>query len=308
MTDIQHRIPVLIDTDPGVDDAFCLGFGAAYADELDLKGVTAMGGNNYTSVTTRNALALLQFYHRTDVPVAPGATAYLTEEFGTPVAKFHGANGLGNQEIPDPVRKPEPMEGCDFIYKVAKECGGKLVIVTVCPETNLAKAFRKYPDLPGMIEKIVVMGGSTTTGNITPYAEANIRHDVPAADVVFNAGVPIDMIGLNLTRQCVVPDTRLRELATECRPELLDFLCALIRFRNGETMHDAVAIATLIDETVTTWERGTVKINTDPADERYGETVFTPDPNGTVRVGMQADYAKYEAMFAGMANRMNAAR
>lgn len=302
-----RKIPIIIDTDPGVDDSFCLAMGAAWPEVFDLKGVTTIGGNNTTAVTTRNALALLQLYHRTDVPVAAGADSYLEEPFGEPGAKFHGANGLAEQIIPEPERKPEPIAACDFIYETAKKCGGELVLVTVGPETNLALAFNKYPDLKTMIKKIVVMGGSLTRGNVTPYAEANIGHDVPAAAVVFTTGIPIDMVGLNVTLRSPVAAERLDEYAPECRAEVKEFMKALIRFRNGEAMHDAVAISTLLDDNTVEWQRGMVRIHTEN-DEFRGKTEFTPDPNGNMRVAVEPGLAVYEKLFCETANKFTEAQ
>ena len=93
----MKRIPIIVDTDPGVDDFFCLAIAAAYDELFDLRAVTTIGGNNTTDVTTRNALDILKLFHREDVPVARGADSYLKEPFGEPVAKFHGENGIGKE-------------------------------------------------------------------------------------------------------------------------------------------------------------------------------------------------------------------
>ncbi|MBO7697962.1 MAG: nucleoside hydrolase, partial [Erysipelotrichaceae bacterium] len=197
----MKKIPIIIDTDPGVDDFFCMAIGCGFRDLFDLRAITTIGGNNLTYVTTANALDILKLFKREDVPVARGADSYLAEPFGEPVAKFHGANGLGDVVIDRSDRKPHPLPACDVIYEQAKQCNGELVLVTVGPETNLALAFNKYPDLKHMIKKIVVMGGTLTSGNISPYAEANIGHDAKAARIVFETGIPVDMIGLNVTRK-----------------------------------------------------------------------------------------------------------
>ena len=176
----MERIPIVIDTDPGIDDFFCLALACAYSDRLDLRAVTTMGGNNHTDVTTQNALNILSLF-RTDVPVARGADRYLEAEFGAPAAKCHGVNGVGNLVLPQSDRTPDDLPAWDKLYEIAKAAQGELVLVTVAPLTNIALALQKHPDLPHWIKKIVMMGGSIGRGNITPYVEANAGHD-PAAE------------------------------------------------------------------------------------------------------------------------------
>lgn len=297
----MKRIPILIDTDPGVDDFFCLALAIANRDKFDIRAVTTIGGNNWTEVTTRNALDILDWLG-CDSPVAAGAKSYLREPFAPPVAKFHGENGLGNLEIPHTDRKAVDLVGCEMIYKAAKEAGGELIVVTVGPETNLALALMNHPDLPSLIKKIVVMGGSTSFGNITPHAEANIAHDRFAADVVFNSGVPIDMIGLNLTHTCCISADEFEALATEARPEVKAFMKGLVEFRNGEPMHDAIALATLVDESITEWQDCRISIELADA-EKLGKTHILPQEEGIKhRVAVKMDLNSYRKIFADMAN------
>lgn len=202
----MERIPIVIDTDPGIDDFFCLALACAYSDRLDLRAVTTMGGNNHTDVTTQNALNILSLF-RTDVPVARGADRYLEAEFGAPAAKCHGSNGVGNLVLPQSDRMPDDLPAWDKLYEIAKAAQGELVLVTVAPLTNIALALQKHPDLPHWIKKIVMMGGSIGRGNITPYVEANAGHDPAATKLVFESGIPIDMVGLSITLGCPIrPD------------------------------------------------------------------------------------------------------
>ena len=197
----MERIPIVIDTDPGIDDFFCLALACAYSDRLDLRAVTTMGGNNHTDVTTQNALNILSLF-RTDVPVARGADRYLEAEFGAPAAKCHGSNGVGDLILPQSDRAPDDLPAWDKLYEIAKAAQGELVLVTVAPLTNIALALQKHPDLPHWIKKIVMMGGSIGRGNITPYVEANAGHDPAATKLVFESGIPIDMVGLSITLGC----------------------------------------------------------------------------------------------------------
>ena len=180
---------------------FCLALACAYSDRLDLRAVTTMGGNNHTDVTTQNALNILSLF-RTDVPVARGADRYLEAEFGAPAAKCHGSNGVGNLVLPQSCRTPDALPAWDKLYEIAKAAQGELVLVTVAPLTNIALALQKHPDLPHWIKKIVMMGGSIGRGNITPYVEANAGHDPAATKLVFESGIPIDMVGLSITLGC----------------------------------------------------------------------------------------------------------
>lgn len=292
----MKRIPILIDTDPGVDDSVCLALAVAYSDYFDLKAVTTIGGNNYTSVTTRNALDLLAFYGA-DVPVYSGEQSYLKEPFGPPVAKFHGVNGLGNAEIPHTTKQAENQIASEAIYQIAKECNGELTVVTVGPETNLGKAFLDHPDLKDYIKKIVVMGGGVHRGNITPYAEANVGHDAYAADIVFNSDIPLDMIGLNVTMVCPLPLDVFDPMATSMKEDVREFLRKLIIFRNGEPMHDAIALATLVDDSFIEWQTGDIQIELNDK-VRFGETVVTENKNGHHRAAMTIDKEHYYRIFS----------
>ena len=137
----MERIPIVIDTDPGIDDFFCLALACAYSDRLDLRAVTTMGGNNHTDVTTQNALNILSLF-RTDVPVARGADRYLEAEFGAPAAKCHGSNGVGDLILPQSDRTPDDLPAWDKLYEIAKAAQGELVLVTVAPLTNIALALQ----------------------------------------------------------------------------------------------------------------------------------------------------------------------
>ena len=295
-------LPILIDTDPGVDDFFCIAIGCAFRDLLDLKAITTIGGNNTTEVTTQNALNILSLLHREDVPVAKGADSFLTHPFGRPAARFHGANGLGNVELQKSENSPDPLPACDMIYQKAVECNGELVVVTVGPETNLALALNKYPDLKNLIRKIVVMGGTITTGNISPYAEANIYNDSEAARTVFASGIPIDMVGLNVTRQAPLRKSLFDNVSPSVRPEVRYVMEKLIEFRNEEAMHDAIAVSSLISDDVITWKDSYTYV-IDGTGEKRGLTVT--DFNSSAcnsRIAVEINTAAYYKVITDMIN------
>ena len=291
----MKKIPILIDTDPGVDDFFCIALGCMFQERFDLKAVTTIGGNNLTDVTTRNALNILKLFHREDVPVARGNDSYLAKPFGEPVARFHGANGIGNVILENSDRRIDELAACDKIYETALSCDGELVLVTVGPETNLALAFLKYPDLKKMIRKIVVMGGSLTEGNVTAYAEANIYHDVKAAKIVFESGIPIDMIGLNVTREAPLKRSILDQ--TDAIDDTVkDVVSRLIEFRNEESMHDAIAISSLLDDQIIGFRNADITIIDDDK-EKEGMTHTIFNENALNRAAVNIDvYRYYELM------------
>jgi inosine-uridine nucleoside N-ribohydrolase len=300
----MKRIPIIVDTDPGVDDFFCLAIAAAYDDLFDFRAVTTIGGNNTTDVTTGNALDILKLFHREDVPVARGADSYLKEEFGEPVAKFHGENGIGNVELEHSDRQIDPLCACDKIYEEAKKCGGELVLVTAGPETNLALAFQKHPDLRDMIAKITVMGGSLDTGNVTEYGEANLWHDAYAAKIVFETGIPIDMIGLNTTRKAPLRKDIFDGLDAD--EKIKNVMLKLIRFRNEEPMHDAIAISSLVNEKAILFRDAYTYIIEDG--ERRGMSVAEYDRPPNSRVAVDIDNEEYYKVIRDTICRLSAYR
>jgi inosine-uridine nucleoside N-ribohydrolase len=187
---------LLIDCDPGHDDAVALLFAARH---LDLVGVTTVHGNSSLENTTRNALALLELAGL-DVPVARGCAGPLVGH-ATYAPDIHGKSGLDGATLPVPTRRLVDAHAVDFIIDQAERHKGELVVAVIGPQTNLAMALRREPRLTTWLCEITVMGGSTTTGNVTPAAEFNIYCDPEAAAAVFASGVPIRMVGLNVTRR-----------------------------------------------------------------------------------------------------------
>ena len=190
------KTKILIDCDPGHDDAVALLYAAR---QLDLIGVTTVHGNNSLENTTRNALAVLELAG-IDVVIARGCAEPLAQK---PIhaADIHGKTGLDGADIPAPTRKPIATHAVDFIIEQAQRHKGELVVALIGPQTNLALALKREPLLGKWLREITIMGGSTTLGNITPAAEFNIYADPEAAAVVYGCGVPIRMVGYNVTRE-----------------------------------------------------------------------------------------------------------
>jgi len=178
------KIPLIIDTDPGVDDTIALIMSLAY-EGFDLIGLTTVGGNvslEYTSANANNIVALTG----RDVPVIKGANKPLKKELVT-ASHIHGINGMGSIKLEDSSRGFMDVEVEDFIYKEALKHSGEIRILTLGPLTNIAKAMLKYPDLEQHIHSIVSMGGAMGVGNVTPAAEYNIYADPDSAKIVFDS-------------------------------------------------------------------------------------------------------------------------
>ena len=217
-------IPAIIDCDPGHDDVMAILYGAR---TLDLKGITTVHGNAPLSMTTRNARRLVELAGLTHIPIAAGMDRPLVRE---PVyaPEVHGQTGLDGPDLPEPTIPILQEHAVEFIYRTAMEVDD-LVLLPIGPLTNVAVALRRYPELASRITMISLMGGSLTFGNSTPAAEFNIWADPDAAHVVFSSGIPIKMVGLNVTRQVsATPERRAQVRAIGSRTttavaQMLDF-------------------------------------------------------------------------------------
>ena len=189
---------VLIDMDPGTDDALAL-IAALNSPELDVLGVTTVGGNASLADTTRNALRLLE-HLGSDVPVSRGSARPLKGRFEY-AYHFHGAAGLGVR-LPRPRTTPTAERAVERIVRAASEHRGALTVIALGPLTNVARALRSEPSLAGWLAEVVIMGGAVEVpGNVTPHAEFNIYDDPEAAHEVLTSGVPARLIGLDVTTE-----------------------------------------------------------------------------------------------------------
>jgi inosine-uridine nucleoside N-ribohydrolase len=235
--------PVVIDCDPGHDDAIALLLALA-SPELELRGVTTVSGNQTLEKTTTNALKVLEFAGRTDVPVAAGADRPLLRERFV-AAYVHGESGLEGPELPEPRTRPVAQHAVDFL---AERVEGA-TLVPVGPLTNVALLLARYPDVRP--ERIVLMGGAIAEGNVTPAAEFNIWADPEAAARVFASGIDLTMIGLDVTHRALVGAVEAERLRASGRTGTL--VAELLEFYNrfhaetygfaGSPIHDAVAVA-----------------------------------------------------------------
>ena len=198
---MMNKFPVWIDCDPGVDDSAAIIL-ASDLKELDILGISTVAGNTPLSKTTANALKLGDLVGK-PYPVYAGADRPLIRPY-LDGSDFHGAEGLGTASLPATERQPEEEKAWDGLYAAAKANPGTLELITMGPLTNIAIALEIYPDLPKLVHRILMMGGSVTRGNRTPCAEYNIYADPDATQVVFRSGIPIVMCGLEVTEQAYI--------------------------------------------------------------------------------------------------------
>jgi len=275
-TAVQH---IIIDTDPGVDDALAILL-ALRSPELKVEAITPVAGNVPLDYTLPNALRLVEIAGRPDIPVAAGASHPLVRNLIT-AAHVHGNNGLAGVEFPAPKIKPVRESATEIIRRLVRSSPGEITIVAVGPLTNVAIALRADPELAGMIRAIVIMGGSLSGGNATPAAEFNLYADPEAARIVFDAGVPLTMVGLDVTRKVLFTPDHLKILQAGTTPwsqAAARIMAATIANLNRgphpmlEAMHDPLTVANLIDPGILTLRDYYVEVETQ-GEFTSGETV-----------------------------------
>jgi purine nucleosidase len=239
---------VLLDCDPGIDDAFAIAFGCGHPG-LELCGVTTVAGNVSLDRTTRNALAVLEFLGHGEVPVAAGSPAPLLRPFED-ARDVHGESGLGGARLPGPRARPVDTHAVDFLIEQVAAAPGELTLVATGPLTNVALAVRRYPPLVTQVADFVIMGGSAGRGNVTPAAEFNIWCDPEAAAIVFGAGWRVTMTGLDVTHHAVATaeiEDRMRGLGTLADALLLPGLSSYRGIAAGKPVHDVCALALIAE-------------------------------------------------------------
>jgi inosine-uridine nucleoside N-ribohydrolase len=257
---------ILLDCDPGHDDAIALLLALA-SPELELLGVTTVSGNQTLAKTTANAIRVLDFIGRDDVPVAAGAPAPLVREQYV-AAYVHGETGLDGPDLPPPSRGPLRQHAVDFLAEQIRARRGAVTLVPTAPLTNIALLLVLHPE--ARPERIVLMGGAIAEGNVTPAAEFNIWADPEAAARVFASGIDLTMVGLDVTHKALftpAQEQRLEGRVGEMARALLRFYGEFHRSRygwEGSPIHDAVAVAHVArPDFLETVDRG-VKIDTGP--------------------------------------------
>ncbi len=247
---------IIIDTDPGQDDAVALLLALASPEELDILGIVAVAGNVGLAQNARNALKIVELSGRTEVPVHAGCERPMRRKLVT-AEHVHGPTGLDGPDLPEPQKKLEDKHGVDYIIDTLRtEPPGTVTLCTLGPLTNVAMALVKAPDIAPRIREIVMMAGAYfEVGNITPAAEFNVYVDPEAADVVLTSGVPITMIPLDVTHGVLSLSHRLEGFArigNRCGKAVSEMLNFSERFdmekygNEGAPLHDPCVIAWLL--------------------------------------------------------------
>ncbi|MEV3807116.1 pyrimidine-specific ribonucleoside hydrolase RihA [Aeromonas dhakensis] len=247
-------LPVILDCDPGHDDAIALILALA-SPELKVLAVTTSAGNQTPDKTLNNALRILTLLGRDDIPVAAGAPKPLARELII-ADNVHGESGLDGPKLPDPAFAPVAMTALELMAKCLRESPEPVTLVPTGPLTNIALLLAAHPELKSKIARIVLMGGAAGAGNWTPAAEFNIYVDPEAADMVFKSGLPITMCGLDVTHEAQVMDEdieRVRAITNpvaQCVAGLLDFFMIYHRDPKwgfaGAPLHDPCTIVWLL--------------------------------------------------------------
>jgi purine nucleosidase len=268
----QHGEPkkVILDTDPGTDDALAMLL-AFNSPELQVEAITVVAGNMTADAGLENALKITSLAGRCDVPVAKGAIRPLMQELNT--GKFwNGPNGVGGAELPPAKCKSAAEFAPDLIIQLVHKYPHQITLIPVGPLTNIAIAVAKDPGIVPLVKELVLMGGGITGGNVTAVSEYNIHSDPEAASIVFNAGWPITMVGLDVTEITLVTDEDVARLESKPGPETT-FAAAVARFQigtykgtgifHGGAVHDAMAVGQVIDPTILKTQDMRVDIETD---------------------------------------------
>ncbi|HUA50155.1 MAG TPA: nucleoside hydrolase, partial [Solirubrobacteraceae bacterium] len=261
---------VILDCDPGHDDAIALLLALA-SPEIRLLGVTTVSGNQTLEKTTANAIRVLDHLGYERLPVAAGAGRPLVRE-RTVAPEVHGDSGLDGPALPPPSRSPAPDHAIDWIAATLREQPRPVTLVPTGPLTNIALLLARHPEVEPAIERVVLMGGAIGEGNVTPAAEFNIWADPESARRVFSSSLELTMVGLDVTHRALIGEDHVRRLAAggaagRLAAELLGFYGRHHRLRygwDGAPVHDAVAVAHVIDPEILRTRHCGVRVDTGP--------------------------------------------
>ena len=299
---------LILDLDTGVDDALAIAY-ALGSPEVELIGITGTYGNVLLDQGVRNALAVTDILGHPEVKVYRGIDhSRATDSFEVmEISEFiHGANGIGDIDIPDSPREAESGSAVDFIIDAVKTYGKDLVYVPTGPMTNIAAAIEKAPEIKDEIGDIVLMGGALTVpGNCNACMEANISQDPEAADLLFRSGAPATMVGLDVTLQTLLTykeTARWRDLGTKAGAFLADMTDFYIKayettspHLGGCGLHDPLAVGVAIDPTLVTTLPINMKVDLDgPTRGRtIGDETRLNDPHKTMKVALGVDVPRF---------------
>ena len=291
--------PIILDVDTGVDDALAIAY-AVRSPELEVLGLTTTFGNITVEEATRNSLVVLEKLGRSDVPVYQGSEQPLNRTKDEYPRQIHGEHGLGEAVFSAPAASKGNAHAVDFIIETVRGRKNEVTLVFVGPLTNLAHAVRKDPEIVGLVDRVVIMGGAARRrGNVSQYAEANIYSDPEAADVVFRSGLPITLVGLDVTMQTLLPMSQMpvwRAKDAELGGFFADMTEFYIRFYEsaypgigGCGLHDPLAIGAVVKPELL--ETEPMRLVVELSGEELARTREVPGehPNVDVCVKVDAD-------------------
>ncbi len=263
-------LPIILDCDPGHDDAIALVLALA-SPELEVKAVTSSAGNQTPDKTLRNVLRMLTLLKRSDIPVAGGAVKPLMRDLII-ADNVHGETGLDGPALPEPDFAPQNCTAVELMANVLRESPEPVTLVATGPQTNVALLLNSHPELHAKIARIVIMGGAMGLGNWTPAAEFNIYVDPEAAEIVFQSGIPVVMAGLDVTHRAQIMADDIERFRAINNPvartvaELLDFFMEYHKTEKwgfqGAPLHDPCTIAWLLKPEIFTTARRWVGVET----------------------------------------------
>ena len=279
---MTHKI--LIDTDPGIDDAMAIFYAALHPD-IEIVGMTSIFGNVTTNIAVRNAIVLAEKVGQ-PIPVAKGADKPLVMEPNDVSDYVHGVEGFGTMAAQPIKSKPLNEPAHEFICRMINENPGEIILCPIGPLTNIALALEHDPTIVTKAKAVYIMGGGLNQGNVTEFAEANIWNDPHAADAVFEANWIVTMVGLDITTRVQCVPTDFVKLAVSA-PEIGGFLNEAVQFymdfyathygKRGCDMHDPTAIIAITDPQYFTIENHAIEVIVDGA--RVGQTLRSTDPS-----------------------------
>ncbi|NEW05040.1 nucleoside hydrolase [Paenibacillus sp. SYP-B3998] len=302
----MQNVRMILDVDTGIDDSMAILL-ALKTKHIKVEGITTVFGNTDVAQATRNTLQVIEVSGVPyEVPVAMGADRPLVREWRGPVTHIHGNNGIGNCELPMPKGKPLAESAAEFIVRMVNTHPNELTLVFVGRMTNLAIALAQDPSIASKVKRLVIMGGAVKVpGNVTPVAEANISGDAEAAHRVFESGIPITLVGLDVTMQTIIGETERLQLMASPVPgnekaaafigEAFKFYFEAYEKQNGfygSPLHDPLAVAVAAFPDLVATEEHYVRIET-KGTMSYGATLVdfrrtVPVTNASVALGVDS--------------------
>ena len=272
---------IIIDTDPGTDDAVAILIALAHFSDQEILGITTVAGNVGVKVGTTNALRILEHAGRNNINVYEGESTPLKRELLT-AEWVHGTDGLGGVPFPQPSKTEEDLDAVSFLKESISSSEEKVTLCVLGPMTNIGKALIEKPEISDNIEQIIFMGGSATGGNTTPAAEFNILVDPEATEIVLHSGIELVMMGLDVTHQAISTSDRIQNIS-ETKTKTSELLVGLMsrlanleivkkKFPDGTPVHDAFVTAYLVDSSLTTGNFVNVEVETS-SELTLGQTI-----------------------------------